>query len=420
MDPKKLGRYSFIGYDPFLIFRSKRKNIEIIRNNKIYQLSGNPLDELKSLLSKYKVDYYSKKFPFVGGAVGYFSYDLYESIYKIKSNQIDDINTWDCYLGFYDTILMFDNIEKSAYVVSCSDYIKKFDSPKKIFMKKKSNIVVNKNSNKKTRIISNFTKKDYIKSIKKVKEYIKAGDIYQANLSQRLCTDLNTDPWILYKKLHKINPAPFSAFLNFDGITIASSSPERFLKVDKRRIETRPIKGTRPRGKNLEEDKKLAKELMNSEKDKAEHVMIVDLERNDLGKICKFGSVKVSEFEILEKYTTVFHMVSTVEGKLKKDVDQIDCLKATFPGGSITGAPKVRSMEIISELEPTRRSIYTGSLGYLSFNGNMDLNIVIRTFIIKDNKGYFQVGGGIVADSDPEKEYDETLDKAKALIESCK
>jgi len=229
-------------------------------------------------------------------------------------------------------------------------------------------------------------------------------------------------PYELYSRLRAINPAPFAAYLNFDDVAIVSSSPERFLQfaADTRMVYTRPIKGTRPRGANLEEDAKLAEELLNSEKDRAELIMIIDLERNDLGRVCEIGSVRVPELIVLEKYPTVYHLVSTVVGKLPKWKDRIDLLKATFPGGSITGAPKIRSMEIIDELEPTKRSVYTGAVGYLSFTGNMELNIVIRTFIVNNGKAYFQVGGGIVADSDPEAEYQETLDKAKALFEALK
>ncbi|MCD5401764.1 aminodeoxychorismate synthase component I, partial [candidate division NPL-UPA2 bacterium] len=265
---------------------------------------------------------------------------------------------------------------------------------------------------------SNFVKEDYLKAVRKAKEYIGAGDIYQVNLSQRLSADLSILPFELYKRLRQINPAPFASFLNFDGIAIVSASPERFLCLRGRQVETRPMKGTRPRGQDRREDERQKAELLNSEKDKAELVMIVDLERNDLGRVCEYGSVRLREPRTLEPYATVFQTTATVEGMLRKGKDRVDLLKATFPGGSITGAPKVRAMEIIDELEPTKRNLYTGSLGYLSFSGEMDLNIVIRTFLLKEGKAYFQVGGGIVADSDPEAEYEETLDKAKALIEA--
>jgi para-aminobenzoate synthetase component 1 len=240
------------------------------------------------------------------------------------------------------------------------------------------------------------------------------------NISQRFETDLTVKPYQLYQRLRTINPAPFSAYLNFDGITVLSTSPERFLRVDGDMVETRPIKGTRPRGENPEQDARLAHELMSSIKDNAENVMIVDLERNDLGRVCQYGSVVVTELAILETFPTVFHLTSTVIGKLKPGISRIDLLKATFPGGSITGAPKVRSMEIIDELEPTKRSVYTGAIGYLSFNSNLDLNIVIRTFLIKGKKAYFQAGGGIVYDSDPQSEYEETLHKVNALIQALR
>ena len=243
-------------------------------------------------------------------------------------------------------------------------------------------------------------------------------DKYVETIQNRTWLNNNITPYELYSRLRLINPAPFASYLNFDGVTVVSASPERFLRVRGDMVETRPIKGTRPRGRTAAEDEALAQELLHSIKDRAENVMIVDLERNDLGRVCRYGTVRVSELCLLETYATVFHLTSTVVGRLREDKNRIDLLKATFPGGSITGAPKVRAMEIIDELEPTRRSIYTGSIGYLSFGSEMDINIVIRTFIIKDGKAYFQVGGGIVYDSDPEAEYQETLDKAKALIEA--
>ncbi|MFH0767972.1 MAG: anthranilate synthase component I family protein, partial [Chloroflexota bacterium] len=242
--------------------------------------------------------------------------------------------------------------------------------------------------------------------------------IFEVNLSQRFETELTISPYELYRGLRRINPAPFACYLGFDEVKVVSASPERFLRTRGDWVETRPIKGTRPRGATPEEDKALAKELLNSIKDRAENIMIVDLERNDLGRVCRYGTVRVTELTILETYPTVFHLTSTVEGRLREGKNCIDLLRATFPGGSITGAPKVRAIEIIDELEPTIRSIYTGSIGYLGFNGDIDLNIVIRTFLVKGNKAYFQVGGAVVYDSKTEDEYQETLDKAKALIAS--
>jgi para-aminobenzoate synthetase component 1 len=265
---------------------------------------------------------------------------------------------------------------------------------------------------------SNFTKEGYIQAIKKAKDYIRKGDIYQVNLSQRFKTQTTYLASEIYENLRKISPSFFSAFLDCGDFQILSSSPEGFLRLDKDYVLTRPMKGTRPRSLDKNLDKRLKKELLKSPKDKAELMMIVDLERNDLGKVCNYYSVKVESLRSLEEYSTVFQTTATIKGILHKDKDRIDLIKACFPGGSITGCPKVRAMEIIEELEPNPRGIYTGSLGYLSFSGNMDLNILIRTILKKEDKVYFGVGGGIVADSQPENEYAETLVKAKAMMQA--
>jgi para-aminobenzoate synthetase component 1 len=267
-----------------------------------------------------------------------------------------------------------------------------------------------------TSLKGGFTHQEYVTAVEKARQYIIDGDIFEVNLSQRFEAKLSITPYELYKRLRQINPAPFACYLGFDEVSVVSASPERFLRIRGDWVETRPIKGTRPRGKTPEEDEALAKELLGSAKDRAENIMIVDLERNDLGRVCRFGTVKVTELAILEVFPTVFHLTSTVVGRLREGKNGIDLLKASFPGGSITGAPKVRAMEIIDELEPTRRSVYTGNIGYLSFNGDIDLSIVIRTFLAKGRKAYFQVGGAVVYDSDPEVEYQETLDKARALV----
>jgi len=414
MDHEKLGRFSFMGAEPFLILKSKGRLIEIIEKGKSQKFIGDPFLILDGLLKKYSNNFHSDKIPFLEGAVGYFSYDLCHFIEKLPSTAIDDIGIPDCYLGFYDSIVAIDHTENKKYEIHIGNTNSKLD------FNSETKISGSYPRGADNSIKSNFRKEDYITAINRAKEYIRVGDIYQVNLSQRFQTDLLVPPFELYRRLRQINPAPFAAYLDFGEAKIISASPERFLRCDakRRHIETRPIKGTRPRGQTTLEDEKFAQELTNSPKDRAEHIMIVDLERNDLGRVCEYGSVKPSEFIILEKYSTVFHLVSTVSGILRKEADVVDCLKNCFPGGSITGAPKIRSMEIIDELEPTKRSVYTGSVGYIGFNGNMDTNIVIRTFIAKGDKLYFQVGGGIVADSDPEAEYQETLDKAKALMET--
>lgn len=264
---------------------------------------------------------------------------------------------------------------------------------------------------------SSFTHRGYLDAVARVRDYIVAGDIFQANLSQRLEVRLEEDPWHLYRRLREVNPAPFAAYLEFDGLQVASASPERFLQVDPAgHVETRPIKGTRPRGLSPQHDAALSRSLQDSEKDRAENLMIVDLLRNDLSRTCRPGTVRVPELFALEGYRTVHHLVSTVVGELAPGRNATDLLAAAFPGGSITGAPKVRAMEIIAELEPSRRGIYCGSIGYLSTTGAMDTSIVIRTLVAGGGRVTFSVGGGIVADSDPEGEYQETLDKATALI----
>jgi para-aminobenzoate synthetase component 1 len=267
-----------------------------------------------------------------------------------------------------------------------------------------------------------FSEEHYCKSVQRAIDYIFAGDIFQVNFTQRFQGELHEPPYQLYKRFRSINPAPYGCYLHFPDVIVASGSPERFILVRGRQVETRPIKGTRPRCGDLEKDQKSRAELLVSEKDRAELVMIIDLERNDLGRVCEIGSVRVPDLITLEEYPTVYHLVSTVVGTLRPGDTAIDLIKAAFPGGSITGAPKIRAMEIIDELEPVRRGIYTGSIGYIDFSGDADFNIVIRTFVIKGNQVYFQAGGGIVSDSSPQQEYQESLDKARALMRAfgCK
>ena len=435
MDPQRLGRYSFIGTDQFLVMRSRGSRVTLTWQDKQEVEQGNPFDVLGTLLETYRLDSFSTPVPFWGGAVGYLSYDLCHFIERLPTTAIDDLGLPESYFAFYDTILAFDNLTGRTYIVSTGfpelDESRRLKRAKKRLEEMKSRLsdsstLVRKadfwSAKEKDEAVlkSNFTPEDYMKAVGRVREYIAAGDVFQVNLSQRFETDLPVPPYELYQRLRQVNPAPFASYLNFDEVTVVGASPERFLHVDGDWVETRPIKGTRPRGKDEVEDAVLAQELTHSIKDRAENVMIVDLERNDLGRVCQFGTIKVTELAILETFPTVFHLTSTVVGKLRPNKNRIDLLKATFPGGSITGAPKVRAMEIIDELEPTRRSVYTGAIGYLSFGSNLDLNIVIRTFLAKDGKAYFQVGGGIVYDSDSEAEYLETLDKAKALIQALR
>lgn len=428
---KCLGRYSFIGVDPFMLFSSSgdRCFIEVSGENPS-SIKGNPFKELNRLIRQFAYKNKSSPFPMsCGGAVGYFAYDLGRFLERLPEDTVDDLSLPECRFAFYDSGVVIDHLENCAYLVSTGLPLTGEASERKAkerLADLRSRLMVpltseaTKNEKLAKRRASGleggFTREEYCRAIEKALQYIGSGDIYQMNMTQRFATRLETDPWDLYRRLRYINPAPFAAFLRFPEVTVAGSSPERFLQVDGEQVETRPIKGTRPRGETPEEDQKFKEELQNSEKDQAELLMIVDLERNDLGRFCRTGTVEVPELFCLETYATVFHLVSTVTGRLPEGKNVLDLLPEVFPGGSITGAPKIRAMEIIEELEPVRRSIYTGSVGYIDFAGRSDLNIVIRTFIIKNDRAYFQVGGGIVADSDPGAEYQETLDKAKALL----
>ena len=414
MDKNKLGRYSFISSNPFKTLKYK--------NSK-----ENPLDVLQSELNKYKVKN-NTDLPFIGGAVGYLSYNLGNYIENLQESAKDDLNVYDLYFGFYDYVIVVDHLKEKTYIATPNLDVKKEENIvsnienriNEAEIKGINPICYEEREVPPTKLQSNFTKKGFENSVEKVRQYIRSGDIYQANLTQRFSGKTTLSSYELYRDLRRISPAPFGAYLNFDDFNILSNSPERFIKCIDRKLETRPIKGTRPRGKNKEEDLKLQEELKNSEKDRAELLMIVDLERNDIGKISKIGSVKVPELFVIEPYANVNHLVATVVGELDEDKDVVDVIKGTFPGGSITGAPKIRAMEIIDELEPTKRNVYTGSIGYIGFNGDMDLNIAIRTIIKKEDDVYFQVGGGMTWGSDPSEEYQETLDKAQSIMKALR
>lgn len=426
MDHNKLGKFSFIGFDPILLIESKNENILIKTDNEIKRFKGDPFEELRKIIKEYKMEYDSE-IPFIGGAVGYFSYDLCHFIEKLPRTAIDDVDIPDLHFGIYDGVIAIDHRGDKDKVYIATLGVK--EEEEKLFEKihrqiimaesEGVNIDIKPREEGNLEFKSNFeSKESYKNAIQEVRNYIKSGDIYQANMTQRFECDIKENPYNIYAKLREINPAPFASYLDLGDAKIVSSSPERFIKINNGIIETRPIKGTINRGDTQEEDKANRQQLINSEKDKSELLMIVDLERNDLSKVAKTGTVEVTELFTLEEYATVYHLVSTIVAEVDEKYDSIDCIKATFPGGSITGAPKIRAMEIIDELEPTQRNIYTGSIGYIGFNGELDLNIVIRTIVCKDDKAYFQVGGGITWDSDPQLEYEETLHKARALMDS--
>jgi para-aminobenzoate synthetase component 1 len=411
-----LGRFSFLGFEPFYIYKANRTD---------------PFNNLRIELGRFKLNNISG-IPFFGGAVGYLSYDLGLVLEeKLQKRYNFKPIVPDCFFAFYNKVIIIDHFKKIFYLLSLGfpersnslakslakeNFNQLYSLIKNIDIKGKEKEILRKSTRQKLK--SNFTKEEYFSAVKKTKAYIRSGDIYQLNLSQQFkaYTDLSSEA--LYRRLRQISPSFFSAYFDAGDFQIISSSPESFLRVKGALVLTRPMKGTRPRSRDRKEDNFLRKELLRSTKDKAELMMIVDLERNDLGRVCRHNSVRVKKIREIEEYNTVFQTTATLEGRLNRDKDRLDLLRACFPGGSITGCPKIRAMEIINELENTPRSIYTGSLGYLSFCGNMDFNILIRTILKKDNRVNFGVGGGIVADSIPEDEYEETLIKAKAILKA--
>lgn len=431
MDPEKLGRYSFIGADPFLVLKSHEETTEAVFRGEISLETGNPLDILNRHLEEYRLEYEETDLPCTGGAFGFISYDICHFIEELPKTAVNDLGLPECCFGFYDIVITCDNLTGRTYIISTGfpeqdetrrlqRAAERLEETKEILSNLSEELPARYSGTppKNAKLVSNFTHEDYLAAVERARQYIIDGDIFEVNISQRFETEIGIHPWCLYRKLRELNPAPFAAYLDFGDVVVVSASPERFMRTRSDYVETRPIKGTIRRGKTPEEDRANAEKLMGSAKDHAENMMIVDLERNDLGRVCRFGTVRVTELAILETFPTVFHLTSTVIGQLKEGNGRLELLKATLPGGSITGAPKIRSMEIIDELEPTCRSIYTGNIGYLSFNGNMDLSIVIRTFLLKGKKAYFQAGGAIVYDSEPESEYQETIDKVRALMQA--
>ena len=431
-----LGRYSFFGIDQFLILQFKNGVITQTQGNSRENFSGNIFKHLKSLLACYKLEGMVKnnRFPFLGGAVGLFSYDLGFYLENIFRKNKDDLKTPDLWFAFFDVVLCIDNYRNEIMVFSTG-----FPEKNSALRRKRADLRLRELLNKlneikdnpafeyssdfslnKYSLESNFSYQDYICAVRKSLDYIAKVDIYQINLSQMFHTKTDLSDEKLYINLKNNFPVPFGGFLKTEDFSIISASPERFLCYDGNFVVTRPMKGTRKRTGNINLDMRLRKDLANSAKDKAELLMIVDLERNDLGKVCDYGSIEVEALRTIEEYSTVFQTTSQVKGRLYPEMDRVDIIKACFPGGSITGCPKIRAMQIIEELEPNHRGIYTGSLGYFGFNGTMDFNILIRSFFKQAKDVYFGVGGGIVYDSKPKLEYEETLIKAEALKRALK
>jgi para-aminobenzoate synthetase component 1 len=410
------GRYDIIAGRPYTtVVTSDQTTVITSQDGQQTRSSEDPFALLKKLLGERRDNF--SGLPFCGGALGYFAYDLGRRIEQLPQIADNDLPVPDMAIGLYDWAVVIDHHQRRSWLVSYGLDPRTFGQWQDLLQLFQSGVKRHPvNFSPRSKVVSNLDRNSYARAFEKIKHYIREGDCYQVNLAQRFMIEVSGSPWDAYLRLRKINPAPFASFFNLPDCAVLSSSPERFLKVTNGLVETRPIKGTRRRSTFAYEDKALAVELLESEKDRAENLMIVDLLRNDLGKNCINGSVSVPKLFALESYATVHHLVSTVTGQLKPDRHALDLLRGCFPGGSITGAPKLRSMEIIEELEPHRRTVYCGSIGYTGFDGNMDCNIAIRTLVYHGNRMYCWAGGGIVVDSVMEAEYQESFDKAAALL----
>ncbi|QCX32823.1 anthranilate synthase component I [Caloramator sp. E03] len=421
---KEIGRYSFIGAQPYMSIKSYGEEILICRGAEEIKSKGKVLDCIKKYIES---DYESLglDIPFTGGAVGYIGYDVIRQYEKIPNKNKDEIDVPEAFLMFYKTFICYDHFRHKMILVynvfeddeaDLKAIIEKLNEIKKTI---KENIETHelKDTNKEKEFESNFTKEEYCRIVEKAKEYIKQGEIFQVVLSQRMKFICNSDPFDVYRRLRSKNPSPYLFYIDFRDFQIAGSSPERLVSLKGRKVVTNPIAGTRARGRDSQEDENLKVELLKDEKEKSEHVMLVDLARNDIGRISEFNSVTVERFMEVDYYSHVMHIVSTVSGELKKGLTCFDALSSCLPVGTVSGAPKIRAMEIIDELENVRRGIYAGAVGYFSFSGDMDTCIAIRTIIFKENSAYIQAGAGIVFDSNPESEYMETLNKAMAMKE---
>ncbi|TYQ15463.1 UNVERIFIED_CONTAM: anthranilate synthase component I [Acetivibrio alkalicellulosi] len=432
---EKWARYSIIGRNPFLKVKSyNNKTVIEDKNGLIKEEYGNPVEIIRKLMREYKGASIPKLPRFNGGAVGFFGYDLiryYEDLTQIPE---DDLNLPECHFMFTDEVLVFDHLKQKIHIIvnlkvngnierGYNSVVDRIKSIYREILETRWKIVDNftpdfSEKSKEFKYTTNISKDSYCQNVLKAKEYIRNGDIFQVVLSQRLCVETDQHPFNVYRVLRIINPSPYMYYLKFDDYKIVGSSPEMLARVEDGTVETCPIAGTRKRGETKEEDEALEKDLLSDKKEIAEHTMLVDLGRNDIGRVSKYGTVKVSDLMHIERYSHVMHIVTNVSGKLKDDKTPFDAMMSILPAGTLSGAPKVRAMEIIDELETVKRGPYGGAIGYLSFNGNLDSCITIRTMIFKDGKAYVQAGAGIVADSVPENEYEECINKAKALLKA--
>ena len=430
---ERLARYSFIGWDPFLVVRGKGGAVWSEHQGEMTREETSGLDALRSISGRFKPVPMPDLPPFLGGGVGYFAYDLIRHFENLPEQAEDDLGIDDYEVMYFSNILAFDHLKHRIHIIASifndrggQDLEAKYqDALSRIEqIERRLTIPISLPSPAAQEAIpealSNLSESRYHANIRTAKSHIQAGDIFQVVLSQRFAMKIRCDPFDVYRALRLINPSPYMFFLRLDSLHLVGASPEMLVKVRNGMVEYGPIAGTRPRGKTPEEDAQLSRELTSDEKERAEHIMLVDLGRNDLGRVCKYGTVKVTDLMRIEKYSHVMHLVSSVEGELRGGLDCFHALEACLPAGTVSGAPKVRAMEIIEALEPCRRGVYGGAVGYVDFSGNLDTCIALRTLVIKDGIAYIQAGGGIVADSQPEREYEESINKASALIRAVK
>ncbi len=427
---EKWGRYSFIGCTPILVitYQDEKVTISSPEGKSIYEKINDPLPLFRQILKGFHLAQLSELPRFQGGLIGYFSYDVVRCFERLPNLSVKDLSIPRAIFVLPKTLIMFDHVKHTVKIVSFVD-LRREKELKKAYEEAISSIEHNISQLRSplhyrpeslsiSTISSNFSKESFMSAVEKIRSYIFSGDAIQIVLSQRLSAEIRGDDFSIYRALRSINPSPYMFYINFDGLKLIGSSPEILVRLEDGLITLRPIAGTRPRAKDNNKDLALEKELLNDPKERAEHIMLVDLGRNDVGRVSKPGTVKVTDLMVVERYSHVMHIVSNVTGRLQEKMDAFDVLRASFPAGTVSGAPKIRAMEIIEEFEPTRRGPYAGAVGYFSLSGDMDFCITIRTVVVWENMLYVQVGAGIVADSVPEREYEETMNKAKAMLKA--
>ncbi|MCA1058509.1 anthranilate synthase component I [Rossellomorea aquimaris] len=417
------GRYSFVGSDPFLECKAYGNTVQFkkINSDEIEERTGDPIAMIQNLIPRQ--DILDAPFPFTGGGIGYLGYDVIRQYEEIGITPHDELEMPDIHLMFYEKVIVFDHLEHKVFIVVMDEWIEgggeNLQEKVEEIEDELTDVYLHTHKEKLKRLsfTAQTSKGEFMEKVHRAKEAIKKGEIFQVVLSQRLQAPFSGDPFSFYRSLRKSNPSPYMFFIDFEDYIVLGASPESLLKVQGKEITTNPIAGTRHRGNTVVEDLELEKELLSDEKEIAEHRMLVDLGRNDLGRICTIGSIFLSKYLTIERYKYVMHIVSEVKGELKEDVSPLEALTSCLPAGTVSGAPKIRAMQIINQLETTKRGVYSGAVGYIGVNGNLDFALAIRTMVLKDGKANVQAGAGIVYDSDPESEYEETLNKAKSLLE---